>query len=415
MQAINNATRIAKAANKAILTDLCNTIDIEKQKRHLTLHDRIPDKLVHDLVASIRDVCPQITRHTITNEYRRRKRLGIFYENLQSVSESEGIELIPEPVTPSPPRTKGGRPIGSTLLKREHTELSVIATKNEIATTFKRMRKESGKKRLKRGCLDELIKSVKQKNNLPDDLTISKQSIRQRLKPSQNLVVVNSHPGHTSPLADIEQDVVNIMIQMARLRQCVTPTQAIQLINAVIKGTTAQKKLESWKEKFSFGSEGRIGQSYWSNFKKRHSNKICSKKGQKYELDRAAWSTFANFSQMYTQIYEQMVEAKVAVELPDPVWMNDDGVVVCEADSTGCKVTHDLTHPEMCIVMDEVGGNINQKGDGNKGGEKYITGKGMVPQLKSNAKDKHYTVLGLTALSGDPVMCVVIFAGTREN
>ena len=65
--------------------------------------------------------------------------------------------------------------------------------------------------------------------------------------------------------------------------------------------------------------------------------------------------------------------------------------------------------------MDEVGGNISQKGDGNKGDEKYITGKGMVPQLKSNAKDKHYTVLGLTALSGDPVMCVVIFAGTREN
>ena len=117
MQAINNATRIAKAANKAILTDLCNTIDIEKQKRNLTLQDRIPDKLVHNLVASIRGVCPQITRHTITNEYRRRKRLGIFYDNLQRRSESEGIDLIPEPVTPSPPRTEGGRPIGSTLLK----------------------------------------------------------------------------------------------------------------------------------------------------------------------------------------------------------------------------------------------------------------------------------------------------------
>ena len=70
MQAINNATRIAKAANKTILTDLCNTIDIEKQKRNLTIQDRIPDKLVYNLVASIRAVYPQITRHTITNEYR---------------------------------------------------------------------------------------------------------------------------------------------------------------------------------------------------------------------------------------------------------------------------------------------------------------------------------------------------------
>ena len=33
-----------------------------------------------------------------------------------------------------------------------------------------------------------------------------------------------------------------------------------------------------------------------------------------------------------------------------------------------CKVTHYLTHPEMCIVMDEVGGNTSQKGDGNIGG-----------------------------------------------
>ena len=67
-----------------------------------------------------------------------------------------------------------------------------------------------------------------------------------------------------------------------------------------------------------------------------------------------------------------MVEAKLAVELPDPVWMNDDRKEVSEEDATGCKVTHDLEHPEMCIVMDEVGGNISQKGDGNKGGETYI-------------------------------------------
>lgn len=164
-----------------------------------------------------------------------------------------------------------------------------------------------------------------------------------------------------------------------------------------------------------FGSDGSIGQSYWQKFRKRHSDKICSKKGQKYELNRAAWSTFASFSQMYTQIYEHMVEANVAVQLPDPVWMNNDGVEVSEENSTGCKVTRDLKHPKICIMMDEVGGNISQNGDGSKGGERYVTGKGMVPQLKSNAKDKHYTLLELTTLSGDPVKCVVIFAGVREN
>ena len=37
--------RAAKAANKAVVVDLCNTIDIEKQKRQLTINDRIPDRL----------------------------------------------------------------------------------------------------------------------------------------------------------------------------------------------------------------------------------------------------------------------------------------------------------------------------------------------------------------------------------
>lgn len=60
--------------------------------------------------------------------------------------------------------------------------------------------------------------------------------------------------------------------------------------------------------------------------------------------------------------------------------MNDYGEEVPEEDATGCKVTHDLTYPEMCIVMDEVGDNISQRGDGNKGGEMYVFAKGMVPQ-----------------------------------
>ena len=34
---------------------------------------------------------------------------------------------------------------------------------------------------------------------------------------------------------------------------------------------------------------------------------------------------------------------------------------------------------------------------------------------KINTKDKHFTLLGLTALNGDAVMCVIIFAGKREQ
>ena len=86
-------------------------------------------------------------------------------------------------------------------------------------------------------------------------------------------------------------------------------------------------------------------------------------------IDRTSWSTFANFSQMYTQVYEQMVEVKIAAEVPILVWMDNNFTEVLEEDATGCKVTHDLEHPEMYKVMDEVGGNISQKEYGNKGGK----------------------------------------------
>ena len=263
MLAINNARRVAKAANKAILTDLCNTIDTEKRKRNLTMSDRIPDMLVHRLVTGIKNVCPHITRHTITNEYRRRKRLGIFYyptTNTDGQADAAGTDIIPAPVV-TPPRTKGGRPEGSTSKRRKHYELSEIAAKNEIVTMFEKKRKEAGTKRLKRGYLDEIIETVKQKNNL-QHITISKQCIRQRLKPEQNAIVVNSHPGHSPPLADIEQDVVLVMIQMAQLRQCVTPSQAIQLINGMIKGTDAQRRLIAWKRKNSSSNSGEVGSQY---------------------------------------------------------------------------------------------------------------------------------------------------------
>ena len=38
----------------------------------------------------------------------------------------------------------------------------------------------------------------------------------------------------------------------------------------------------------------------------------------------------------------------------------------------------------------------------------------MVPQQKASTKDKHWTLIGLTALNGDPIMCVLILAGIRK-
>ena len=81
----------------------------------------------------------------------------------------------------------------------------------------------------------------------------------------------------------------------------------------------------------------------------------------------------------------------------------------------GYKVTHEIKHPEMCVVMDKVGGNTSQKGDWHIGGKLLVCGKVKVPQQRVNHKDKHWTLIKLTTLSGDPIMRVIIFAGKRYN
>ena len=58
---------------------------------------------------------------------------------------------------------KGGQPFGSTPTNRHHINMSEIVVKNEIALIFDAKRKEAGKKRLKCGCFDEIIQTVKQK------------------------------------------------------------------------------------------------------------------------------------------------------------------------------------------------------------------------------------------------------------
>ena len=110
-----------------------------------------------------------------------------------------------------------------------------------------------------------------------------------------------------------------------------------------------------------------------------------------------------------------MADAKVACKYDTPIWLDIDGTCCEDYNAFGCKVTHNLLAPEMCIVMGKVGGSTSQKGDGHIGDELLICAKGMEPQKKINTKDKHFTLLGLTALNGDPVMCIIIFAGKQEH
>jgi hypothetical protein len=71
---------------------------------------------------------------------------------------------------------------------------------------------------------------------------------------------------------------------------------------------------------------------------------------------------------MYEDVEEELVAAGLAVKLETPIWMDEKGVEVEEEKGVGMKVQTQLNCPDMCIVMDEVGCNINMTKDGHANG-----------------------------------------------
>jgi len=191
------------------------------------------------------------------------------------------------------------------------------------------------------------------------------------------------------------------------------------LANDLIAGTDVEKEVIKFKEKIykkKFETAS-LGMNYWRGSKKRWEHRLTCKRGQKFALDRSCAATFGNFAKMYDEVYDAMVECGVASVLPEPVYMNRDGddTTTNIKEAFGLPCTHKIIHPDMCLVVDEVGSNLSQKGDGHVGGRKVMCEKHCTPQEQVQHKEKHFTLLGFTALSGEPVLCLIIIAGVREK
>ena len=137
-------------------------------------------------------------------------------------------------------------------------ELVLITVKNEIAITLQNEKKVAGKKRLPRTRIDEIIAEAKNCHFLGDDIVISKGMIHQRQKRNA-IVEKNQGGGLQSPLHSIKPQLVRILIQMTEIRQCLTPAEAIHLINSLIEGTQIQEDLIAFKKNYPHGEDGTVG------------------------------------------------------------------------------------------------------------------------------------------------------------
>jgi hypothetical protein len=62
-----------------------------------------------------------------------------------------------------------------------------------------------------------------------------------------------------------------------------------------------------------------------------------------------------------------------------------------------------------------VGDNKSQQNDGNAGGEKFIVDKDKQTIKKSSCQDSHFTVLGFTLATGEPLCCAIVYSSQVKD
>ena len=138
--------------------------------------------------------------------------------------------------------------------------------------------------------------------------------------------------------------------------------EGLKLVNELIRDTGMERKLIEWKRNQNIyfkdaSALGTVGTGYWRKFLKRHRHRLRSKSGKKFGCDRANYSGYLNFVDMYQHIADILVnEAKIATKYETPVWVDKDGVETDdEMKAYGCKADIFIHRPDMGLMMDEVG------------------------------------------------------------
>jgi hypothetical protein len=98
-------------------------------------------------------------------------------------------------------------------------------------------------------------------------------------------------------------------------------------------------------------------------------NSLKKRKGLKVLKEKTKWYIYHNFVQMYKEVYNAMVKARVAETLAEPMWVDNKQQITSKENAFAQKVTHLMPFPDCIVFVDKVGCNTSQEGD-RKGGEK---------------------------------------------
>lgn len=390
-----------------------------KSKNHY-----LAKKIYKDVMLNYKDLIPGLNLPMLKARVHRRYVKHPMYKKVNVIPPPPvNLDDINDDQEDNAPKKTGGRPKGATNQKKRESNIAHARARNEITCLYyskmSNLRSQTEKARcVKNGLFNKIKNDVMVNRDLPDSFKFTYNTCIKRISRGK-LETAETH-GPKSPLHVIEKDLVQLLLLLGATGSPLTAPQVILLTNSLIRDTPTQQKLVAWKRKNKMkGSAfelGRVGYKYYKNFMNRHKHQLVSKRGRRFELNREKWTTYTNFKNMYEDHEEEMISAGVAERLDTPIWMNKKGEeVTTENDAYGCKVRTRLTRPDMCITLDEVGCNTSQLKDGHVGGQHFVVGKKQEARKLATKKDKHFTCLGLTTLSGETVMCVVIIQGKTRN
>jgi len=163
------------------------------------------------------------------------------------------------------------------------------------------------------------------------------------------------------------------------MRQPLTAAGSLNLINSMIQSNNLQDEVAAWKKKHNISGENdnsqQLGQKYWQNFKKHHPE-IYIKKAIQFDSKGDDWCIYENFQKMYDGVYSEMVRSRVAIQVPNKVFVMLDGrITENKQESVGRETNFLLTRLECIFFVDGFGCNTSHKSDGNVGGQKFAIDK----------------------------------------
>ena len=312
-------------------------------------------------------------------------------------------------------RSIGGHPKGTTNESKKTLNERKKLARHEIERRVKQARlSTTNKQRLSPGTYNNIHDVVIEEMGLSNTgFSVSQNTTKDRIRYERA-----DKKGNVSPAIDLEPVIVSFAMQRQEAGQPMKPSEVISFANSLIE--TSDKLISSIKSFFTKLNmsvpDQLIGRGWYKGFMKRNGEYMLSGKGFRVHSARRDWTTYDNIQQMYELVYSQMVDARIATNLPEEshYWTDAKGNVVdSQEKAAGQKITVQLTHPEWLLFGDKVGTDTAQVDDGHIGGQTYLSFGGRRIELESSKSSGRFTVIGLTAATGDPVMCIVIMAGNE--